>query len=96
MDLLLLASVRSRPGHGYGIIEELRRKSRGAFDLPEGSVYPALHRLEKDGLVTSRWTTVGGRRRREYKLSEHGRAALGEQTKAFRGFVSAVSRVLEA
>jgi PadR family transcriptional regulator PadR len=54
LDLLLLAAVQARSAHGYAIIEELRRLSGGTFDLPEGTVYPALHRLERAGLLSSR------------------------------------------
>jgi PadR family transcriptional regulator, regulatory protein PadR len=95
-DLLLLAAVRSSPGgHGYAIIEELRRKSQGRVDLPEGSVYPMLRRLEEDGLVRSKWTTVDGRKRRVYTLSATGRKALGEREEHFRQFVAAVVGILD-
>jgi PadR family transcriptional regulator PadR len=60
LALLLLGVVRDSPAHGYAIIEELRRSSGGALDLPEGTVYPALHRLEKAGLLASRWSEEGG------------------------------------
>jgi DNA-binding PadR family transcriptional regulator len=53
LDLLLLAVLLPRPAHGYAIIEGLRRASGGTFDLPEGTVYPALHKLELDGLLSS-------------------------------------------
>ena len=56
LDLLLLAAVRARPAHGYAVIDELRRRSGGTFDLPEGTVYPALHRLERGGLLASHWS----------------------------------------
>lgn len=57
LDMLLLAAVQARPLHGYALIEELRRRSHGAFDLPEGTVYPALHRLEQAGLLESTWAS---------------------------------------
>jgi PadR family transcriptional regulator, regulatory protein PadR len=94
LDLLLLAAIRATPGHGYAIMEELRRKSRGHFDLGEGSVYPVLHRLEEDGFLRSRWMTVAGRKRRVYSLTPSGRAAIGEREAQYRGFVAAMAGVL--
>ena len=79
LDLLLLSALRHEPAHGYAVIEELRRRSDGTFDLPESTVYPALHRLEQDKLVTSEWAEVGGRRRRVYRLTDKGQAALRQR-----------------
>ncbi len=78
--------------HGYAIIERLRLRSDGAFDLPEGTVYPALHRLERLGLLSSAWVTFRGRRRRVYELTRRGRAALREG----RGEWTVFSRAIEA
>ena len=64
LDLLLLAVLEGGPAHGYGVIAALRERSGETFDLPEGTVYPALHRLEEQGLLGSRWSSVEGRRRR--------------------------------
>lgn len=75
LDLLLMEIVGARPAHGYAIIEALRDRSGGVFDLPEGTVYPALHRLEAAGVLQSEWSVVGGRRRRLYSLTAAGRAA---------------------
>ena len=72
LDGLVLAVLATGPSHGYGLIEALRDRSGGVFDLPEGSVYPALHRLERAGLVASGWSEVGGRRRRVYCLTAAG------------------------
>lgn len=94
LDLLLLAILAERPAHGYAVIEALGVRSDGEFDLPEGTVYPALHRLEKAGLLGSDWSVVGGRRRRTYAISAQGRAALTEQASAWDRFSSAVGRVL--
>src|SRR5260370_1334839 len=66
LDMLLLAVLAAGPGHGYSIITRLRERSAGAFDLPEGTVYPALHRLEAAGLLDSSWDVVARRRRRMY------------------------------
>jgi PadR family transcriptional regulator PadR len=94
LDALLLAVVADGPVHGYRIVEELRRRSRGAFDLPEGTVYPALHRLEGDGLLTSRWTTSTGRRRRVYRITGRGRSALARERAEWDRFARAVREVL--
>ncbi len=64
------------------------------FDLPEGTVYPALHRLEKAGLLTSEWNVVGGRRRRTYRLTDSGTSTLTELRTAWLEFSTAVTRVL--
>ncbi|MGI9641859.1 MAG: PadR family transcriptional regulator [Acidimicrobiia bacterium] len=95
LDLLLLAILADGAQHGYAIIDELRERSEDAFDLPEGTVYPALHRLAKGGYLSSEWTEVQGRRRRTYQLTDSGRGALGEQRKAWDEFSDAVAMVLK-
>lgn len=95
LDLLLLATLaRIGPAHGYGLITELRDRSGGAFDLPEGTVYPALHRLERDGLVASNWDAEAGRRRRVYELTTVGATALAAKRREWQGFVRGVGAVL--
>lgn len=94
LEMLLLAAVRREPAHGYAIIEEMRRRSDAVVDLPESSVYPALHRLERDGLLASSWEEVGGRRRRVYAITKQGRTRLGERRMAWRRLVDGVSGVL--
>jgi PadR family transcriptional regulator, regulatory protein PadR len=65
LDMIVLAALAGGPAHGYAVIQEIRRRSGGAFELPEGTIYPALHRLEQAGLLDSRWTTAeSGRQRR--------------------------------
>ena len=76
LDMLLLAVLRSEETHGYAILSALRERSRGAFDLPEGTIYPALHRLAQAGLIDSRPEEANGRKRRVYALTERGRTAL--------------------
>ena len=77
MDMIVLSALSRGPAHGYAIIEEIRSRSGGSFDLPEGTIYPALHRLESAGLLSSAWTTSEtGRRRRTYKVTAAGRRAL--------------------
>jgi transcriptional regulator len=94
LDLLLLAILADGPTHGYAVVAELRRRSDGTFDLPEGTIYPALHRLEAAGLLSSRWSTESGRRRRVYSVSRRGRAALGERRSEWQDFTSAVAEVI--
>lgn len=100
LDLLLLAAIAARPSHGYAIIDALRSLSHGTFDLPEGTVYPALHRLERAGLLESRWTEAGeggtGRRRRVYEVSDRGRTALAARQREWHTFATGVGAVLEA
>lgn len=94
VDLLLLSTVRAGPLHGYGIVEKLRGASDGAFDLAEGTVYPALYRLEAAGLLSSRWTSAGGRRRRVYELTKRGRGELARERDEWKAFAHAVEAVL--
>jgi PadR family transcriptional regulator PadR len=95
VTLLVLAALAGEPAHGYAVIERLRQRSEGAFDLQEGTVYPLLHRLEDEGLVASSWSTIGGRRRREYRLTRRGRTALAERRRAWESYAASVGRVLE-
>jgi len=96
LDLLLLAVVADKPVHGYAVITELSRRTAGALDLAEGTVYPALHRLEDAGLLASSWDVVAGRRRRIYHLTLAGEAALAEQAAQWRKFSGSMTRVLGA
>jgi len=94
LDGLILATLAAGPAHGYAVIEQLKRRSGGAFELAEGTVYPVLHRLEADGLLESEWSTSSGRRRRVYRLTRRGRATLSEQQGEWRRFAAAVEAVL--
>src|SRR5688500_14500541 len=96
LDVLLLAVLHPRPAHGYAIIEALREHSGGAFDLPEGTVYPALHRLERDGLLASAWSDDTGGRRRIYELPEKGHAAFQERQEQWSRCAGAIDAVLLA
>ncbi len=95
LDLLVLSVVAAGPCHGYGVIEQLRARSGDAFDLPEGTIYPVLHRLEGAGLLESEWSEQSGRRRRTYRLSQRGRVALVEERSAWEEFTTAVGSVLK-
>jgi transcriptional regulator len=94
LDGLLLAVLAEEPGHGYELSQRLTRRSDGALGVPEGSLYPALHRLEGGGLVESSWSTAGGRRRRVYRLTRSGRRAVAQSRREWRTFSAAVERVL--
>jgi DNA-binding PadR family transcriptional regulator len=94
LDGLILAIVATGPVHGYAIIEELKQRSGGTFTLPEGTVYPALHRLERAGLLASSWSDAAGRRRRVYRLTRSGKRELGLRRSDWRAFSNAVEAVL--
>jgi PadR family transcriptional regulator, regulatory protein PadR len=95
LDGLLLAALEAGPLHGYAVMEALRSGSGGRVDLPTGTVYPALHRLERAGLVRSRWSTEGGRRRRSYELTAAGTRALAGERSSWQEFSTTVTALLE-
>jgi len=94
VDLLVLATLSRGPLHGYGLVEELREASDGAFDLAEGTIYPALYRLEGAGLLSSTWSHVTGRRRRVYRLTRRGRAELTRERREWRQFADTMKEVV--
>jgi PadR family transcriptional regulator PadR len=94
LDLLLMGVLRRGPTHGYAIIAALRERSDGEFDLAEGTIYPALHRLERAGLVASSVEVAQGRRRRSYALTARGRAEFAAQRREWQGFVANMQAVL--
>jgi DNA-binding PadR family transcriptional regulator len=94
LDGLILAVVAPEPLHGYAVIEQLKTRSGGALALPEGTVYPALHRLEADGLLQSAWSTASGRRRRVYSITRLGQKELGASRKRWRVFAGTIEAVL--
>jgi DNA-binding PadR family transcriptional regulator len=91
---LILAVLADEPRHGYAIVEELRRRSEGVFDFPEGTIYPALYKLEAAGTVTSSWTVADGRRRRMYRLTAAGRRQLARAREDWSAFERAMKAVL--
>ena len=95
LDLLLLSILADGPAHGYAVIETLRQRSSGTFDLPEGTIYPALHRLEKQSLLSSDWTEESGRRKRIYKLTAKGKQALSQRQQEWKSFSKAVNATIE-
>jgi PadR family transcriptional regulator PadR len=94
LDALLLAVLDGDPRHGYAIIEALQERSGGTLNLPTGTVYPALRRLERAGYVESAWSVVGGRKRRTYKLTGAGRRVLTDERTAWREFTDTIGAVL--
>ena len=94
LDLLILAALSGDPAHGYWIVERLKERSSGVFGLAEGTVYPALHRLERGGLLASSWATVDGRRRRVYRLTARGRSELAARRRDWAVFAGAVQAVV--
>lgn len=95
LDGLLLAALEDGPLHGYAIITAVQRRSAGALELRTGTVYPALNRLERTGLLRSSWEAVGERRRRCYELTDAGRRALADERTAWQEFTSAIGSVLD-
>lgn len=94
LDGLILAVLVGGPLHGYAVIEALKDKSDGVLELPEGTVYPALHRLERDGLLSSAWSAESGRRRRVYQLTHRGKRGLVERRSDWRAFSTTIDAVL--
>jgi DNA-binding PadR family transcriptional regulator len=94
LDLMLMGALRRGPAHGYAIIAALRDRSDGGFDLAEGTIYPALHRLERAGLVASSIEVAQGRRRRTYALTARGRTEFATQRREWQGFVANMQAVL--
>ena len=94
IDALILATVEDEPLHGYAISEQIARKSEGELDMATGTLYPALRRLEKAKLLSSAWSTVGGRKRRTYQLTAAGHRALGAERDSWRRLSSVVEAVL--
>jgi transcriptional regulator len=95
LDMIVLAALAAGPAHGYAVIEQIKLKSGQAFDLPEGTIYPALHRLEQAGLLSSRWVTAeSGRRRRVYALTRHGERSLADRSAVWLKFRDAIGGLL--
>lgn len=97
LDMLVLKALSLEPQHGWGISNRIQALSADAFQVGQGSLYPALHRLEKKGWVTATWqTTENNRQARYYALTRAGRKALGEEVANWRALAASVELVLEA
>ena len=95
LDLLILKTLSLAPMHGWGISQRVQQMSNGVLEVNQGSLYPALQRLEKNGLVTSDWeTTDNNRHARYYRLTATGRRALGVELESWRRFSGGLDAVL--
>ncbi|MFF5262075.1 PadR family transcriptional regulator [Actinomadura viridis] len=94
LDALLLAVLESGPLHGYAIITAVQERSGGALELRKGTIYPALNRLERLGLLRGDWESVGERRRRRYELTDAGRRSLARERSEWDEFITAIGSVL--
>jgi len=95
LDLLILKTLSLAPMHGWGISQRVQQMSNGVLEVNQGSLYPALQRLEKNGLVTSDWdTTDNNRQARYYRLTATGRRALGVELESWRRFSGGLDAVL--
>jgi transcriptional regulator len=95
LDLLVLKTLSLAPLHGWGISQRVQQMSEGVLDVNQGSLYPALQRLEKEGLIVSDWdTTENNRRARYYRLTTAGRRALGRELESWRRFSAGLEAVL--
>ncbi|MFO7768918.1 MAG: PadR family transcriptional regulator [bacterium] len=96
LDLLILQTLTAGPMHGYGIARAIEQVTRKALQIEEGSLYPALHRMERKGWLASEWgRSENNRRARYYGLTDEGRARLGSETRQWNRFIEAVDRVLQ-
>jgi len=97
LDLLILKSLALGPMHGWGIAQRLRQLSSEALQVQQGSLYPAVHRLEKQGLIRSSWgQSENNRRARFYELTRVGQRRLAEEAETWERFAAAVAQVLGA
>jgi PadR family transcriptional regulator, regulatory protein PadR len=95
LDLLVLKTLSLQPMHGWGISQRVQQISKGVLDVNQGSLYPALQRLEKEGLIASEWgTTDNNRRARYYRLTTSGRRALNDEVESWRRFAAGLESVL--
>ena len=96
IDSLLLCMVAQQPMYGYQIIKELDSRSQGYFKFKEGTLYPALHRLEKSGLVRGEWQTLpNGRQRRYYHITEKGLNTLVAKRGQWLDFLTAMNLIIQ-
>jgi transcriptional regulator len=97
LDMLIMKTLALEPLHGYGIGVRLEQISRGVFRVNAGSLFPALRRLERDGLIDGYWeTTENNRRAKWYRITPAGRATLKRATKDWEIQTTAIARILEA
>lgn len=96
LDLLILRTLLTRPQHGWAISERVQQVSSEVLSIQQGSLYPALHRLERRGWIKARWgTSENNRRAKYYELTRSGRHELEQETESWRKLTVAVAQVLE-
>jgi transcriptional regulator len=96
LDMLILRTVAPGPMHGWGISQRIQQVSEDVLKVNQGSLYPALHRLEEQGWISAEWgASENGRRAKFYELTKSGRRRLGEETQNWGRLAAAVARVLE-
>jgi PadR family transcriptional regulator, regulatory protein PadR len=95
LDLLILKTLEKQPNHGFGITLHIETVSEGLLSVEEGSLYPALHRLERDTLISGEWTVTGNQRRaRVYRITPAGRKRLAEAEESWKNVHKGVARIL--
>jgi PadR family transcriptional regulator len=95
-ESLLLSLINRQPTYGYKIIKELEKRSNGYFQFKEGTLYPALHRLEKAGLLQGKWQRLpSGQERRYYYITSKGQKALAERVAVWQDFSAAVALIMQ-
>lgn len=95
LDLLVLKTLSLAPMHGWGISQRIQQISQGVLEVNQGSLYPALQRMEKSGLITSAWgTTDNNRQARYYRITASGRRSLGDELESWRTFAAGLEAVL--
>jgi len=97
LDMLILKAVSLKPLHGYGVLLRIRQISKDALEIPQGSLYPALYRLEHQGLISAEWgQSENNRRAKYYTLTATGRRRLREETAGWNRLASAIAAALSA
>jgi len=96
LDLLILKTLALEPMHGFGIAQRIQQISRDVFTVNQGSLYPALHRLEKNNWIAAEWgVTENNRKARYYRLTNTGRKQLKEETEHWRVLSAAIARIVQ-
>jgi PadR family transcriptional regulator PadR len=96
VDSLLLCLIGQQPMYGYQIIKELKKRSQGYFKFKEGTLYPALHRLERTGLIQGQWQALpSGQQRKYYRITDKGLASLVEKRSQWRDFLIAMNMIIQ-
>jgi len=97
LDMIVLQTLRWGPRHGYGIAQTIRATTRDVLQVETGSLYPALHRLEKQGWISAAWeVSEAGQRVRVYRLTREGEKQLGSERSRWEQFAGAISAILQA